>query len=62
MKRTRDYTHYNAGTYAACMNYGSGKRKRVQHHVTWHRWDSLSIITSWLRYCWHFTTAMPFYD
>jgi len=27
MERTRDYTHYDDGTYAACINYGSGKRK-----------------------------------
>jgi len=62
MKRTRDHTHYNEGTYTACMNYRSVKRKRVQHHVTEHCWDSLSIIISLLQYCMHFTTEMPFYE
>jgi hypothetical protein len=62
IKKKRDHTRYNDGIYTACMTYGRGKRKRVQHHVTWPRWDSLSIIILWLRNCMHFTTAMPFCD
>jgi len=33
MKKTRDHTHYNEGTYTACIDYASGKR---ECSIMWH--------------------------